>query len=112
MKKLIYLSCLFLCTCSTKIHQNKPNIIVIMAEDLGYGDVGVYGAKPENVKTPNIDKLAKYSNYLKDLSKINNFFFKVKPPSPENPPKLPSDLITLWHGIAKTILFCPHILPT
>ena len=58
MKKLIYLSCLFLCTCSTKIHQNKPNIIVIMADDLGYGDVGVYGAKPENVKTPNIDKLA------------------------------------------------------
>jgi len=30
-----------------------------MADDLGYGDVGVYGAKPENVKTPNIDKLAK-----------------------------------------------------
>jgi arylsulfatase A len=59
MKKLIYLSCLFLCTCSTKIYQNKPNIIVIMADDLGYGDVGVYGAKPENVKTPNIDKLAK-----------------------------------------------------
>ena len=29
-----------------------------MADDLGYGDVGVYGAKPENVKTPNIDKLA------------------------------------------------------
>ena len=58
MKKLIYLSCLFLCACSTKIYQNKPNIIVIMADDLGYGDVGIYGAKPENVKTPNIDKLA------------------------------------------------------
>ncbi len=29
-----------------------------MADDLGYGDVGVYGAKPENIKTPNIDKLA------------------------------------------------------
>jgi arylsulfatase A-like enzyme len=37
----------------------KPNIIVIMADDLGYGDVGCYGAKPENVKTPNIDRLAK-----------------------------------------------------
>ena len=37
----------------------KPNLIIIMADDLGYGDVGVYGAKPENVKTPNIDELAK-----------------------------------------------------
>ena len=29
-----------------------------MADDLGYGDVGAYGAKPENVQTPHIDKLA------------------------------------------------------
>lgn len=36
----------------------KPNVIVIMADDLGLGDVGCYGAKPENVKTPNIDRLA------------------------------------------------------
>lgn len=36
----------------------KPNVIVIMADDLGYGDVGCYGAKPENLKTPHIDQLA------------------------------------------------------
>ena len=36
----------------------KPNVIVIMADDLGYGDLGCYGAKPKNLKTPNIDKLA------------------------------------------------------
>lgn len=34
----------------------KPNIIVIMADDLGYGDLGCYGATA--VKTPNIDRLA------------------------------------------------------
>ena len=37
----------------------KPNVIVIMADDLGYGDLGCYGAKPKNLKTPNIDMLAK-----------------------------------------------------
>lgn len=44
--------------CTFPERGEKPNIIVIMADDLGYGDVGAYGAKPENVKTPNIDKLA------------------------------------------------------
>jgi len=34
----------------------KPNLIYIMADDLGYGDVGVYGQKL--LKTPRIDQLA------------------------------------------------------
>ncbi len=34
----------------------KPNVIVIMADDLGYGDLSCYGAT--GFKTPNIDRLA------------------------------------------------------
>ena len=34
----------------------KPNVIIILADDLGYGDLGCYGAK--NVKTQNVDRLA------------------------------------------------------
>ena len=34
-----------------------PNIVLIYVDDLGYGDVGCYGATP--VRTPNIDRLAR-----------------------------------------------------
>lgn len=36
--------------------KNKPNVIIINVDDLGYGDLGVYGAT--KVETPNIDQLA------------------------------------------------------
>jgi arylsulfatase len=34
----------------------RPNIVFIMADDLGYGDLGCYGQK--NIRTPNINRLA------------------------------------------------------
>ena len=56
--KYIYLALLAV---SLAIHAtaSKPNVIVIMADDLGFGDIGCYGAKPKNLKTPHIDQLAK-----------------------------------------------------
>ena len=39
-----------------KLLDRKPNIIFILADDLGYGDLGCYGQK--KFKTPNIDRLA------------------------------------------------------
>ena len=35
----------------------KPNIVIFLADDLGYGDIGCYGN--HSVRTPNIDSIAR-----------------------------------------------------
>ncbi|QTE23713.1 arylsulfatase [Polaribacter cellanae] len=42
---------------SSNNSKTKPNIIYILADDLGYGELGIYGQ--EKIETPNIDALAK-----------------------------------------------------
>ena len=48
-------ACLLLA--SVALAGRSPNIVVIYADDLGIGDVGVYGAK--DIPTPHIDSIAK-----------------------------------------------------
>lgn len=56
MKKIIFL--LICASCSLFAQKSdKPNIILIYADDMGYGDPGVYGGS--KIPTPNIDRLAK-----------------------------------------------------
>jgi arylsulfatase A-like enzyme len=48
---------LFLSLCATLHAAEKPNFLMIYADDLGYGDVSTY--HESDVSTPNIDRLAK-----------------------------------------------------
>jgi arylsulfatase A-like enzyme len=59
MKKAMYpLSSLLLASvlCATFASARLPNVVLVFADDLGYGDLGCYGAT--KVQTPHIDRLA------------------------------------------------------
>lgn len=49
------LSILALCQPSAAEAQQKPNVLIIVADDLGFSDTGCYGSE---IQTPNLDKLA------------------------------------------------------
>ena len=51
----------FLCSCSAmkqeQVTKTQPNVVLIFADDQGYGDLSCYGSK--TIKTPHIDQMAK-----------------------------------------------------
>jgi hypothetical protein len=58
-KRFISLAIILLWTISLKAQNKmmvKPNIIIIMADDLGYSDIGCFGGE---ISTPNLDRLSK-----------------------------------------------------
>jgi arylsulfatase A-like enzyme len=72
MKRLVPLVvALALTGCSRPVEEpspnqpNKPNILWIVVDDLGYGDLGCYGCK--DIRTPNIDRLATEGVRLTDF---------------------------------------------
>ena len=55
MKKILLFVLLALFSCNSK-NDTLPNVIVILVDDLGYGDLGFTGS--DEIITPNIDGLA------------------------------------------------------
>lgn len=67
-RKLLIIGFLLACNAAIfaqRVPGQKPNIVFILADDLGYGDVGVYGQ--QKILTPNIDKLAKEGTQFTDF---------------------------------------------
>jgi len=54
----------FLVSCSQK-NDTRPNIVLLLADDLGYNELGSYGQKI--IKTPHLDSLAKKSMMFTDF---------------------------------------------
>lgn len=64
MKTLASVITLLATLCLSKCQTTKPHILLIIADDFGYNDIGYHGSE---IKTPNLDKLAgegvKLENY-------------------------------------------------
>ncbi len=56
MKKVLIPVCLLILSPYGFAQKKSPNVIYILADDLGYGDLGCYGQK--KFQTPNIDRMA------------------------------------------------------
>lgn len=89
-------------------NSEKPNIVIIYGDDVGYGDVGVYGSTM--ISTPNIDRLAKDGLVFTDghssaatctpsrfslLTGVHGFRHGVRILQPNAPLSIPTDILTL-----------------
>jgi len=87
---------------------DRPNVVIIYGDDVGYGDVGAYGSKM--IPTPNIDKLAKEGLRFTDghctastctpsrysmLTGEYAFRKRINVLPPEAPMIIPTDILTL-----------------
>jgi arylsulfatase A len=86
----------------------KPNVVIIYGDDVGFGDLGAYGAKL--IPTPNLDQLARESLQFADghcsaatctpsrfsmLTGIHGFRHDVRILPPNAPMKIKSEMFTL-----------------
>lgn len=103
------LLCTIVTVAATEIRPaERPNVVIIYGDDVGYADVGVYGSKL--IPTPNIDKLASEGLMFTDghcsaatctpsrfsmLTGIHGFRHKVRVLAPNAPLKIKPDMLTL-----------------
>ena len=66
--QFMFLPCLGVCASALAQTVERPNVIFLIADDLGYGDLSCYGAK--RVNTPNVDSLAAHGIRFTDCHAV------------------------------------------
>lgn len=107
IKNALSLFLLALSSCSL-LAAAKPNVVIIYGDDVGYGDVGVYGSR--KIPTPFIDKIASQGLRFTDghctaatctpsrysmLTGLYGFRKGVRILPPDAPLSIPTDILTL-----------------
>ncbi len=104
------------CALARERTAHRPNIVMILVDDLGYGDLSSYGAK--DMKTPNIDKL------VASGMRFNNFYANCPVCSPTRasllsgrypdlvgvPGVIRTHLTNNWGYIAPQVVLLPKLL--
>ena len=110
-RSVVWLAALFVAVLSLRAelaHADHPNVLLIYGDDVGYGDVGAYGAKL--IPTPNIDRLARQSLQFTDghcsastctpsrfslLTGIHGFRHNIRVLAPDAPITIKPSMLTL-----------------
>jgi arylsulfatase len=70
--KIVLLTILVLTAAFLNAQDKKPNIVVIMADDIGWSNIGIYNQGMMSVRTPHLDKLAvegmRFTDYYAEAS--------------------------------------------
>lgn len=99
MQKMLMASLIGLAVCTGNAFSpalaaeaKQPNLVIIMADDLGYGDLATYGH--QIVKTPNIDRLAQEGVKFTDYYAPRSFKFTFTRRAINRP-----DAISYWNSL-------------
>jgi hypothetical protein len=101
LDKIFYLLTSFLLTLGVTFAEQRPNVIFLMIDDLGWTDFGCYGS--DYYETPNIDKLAasgvKFTNANTACSVCEGSRISIL--TGQNPVRHGTTFITGKHGYGK-----------
>jgi hypothetical protein len=79
MRKAVLFAALSLIPGAARAAETRPNVLLLLADDLGYSDLGCYGGE---IRTPNLDALAADGLRMRPRPLLLRFCpFPVKPGS-------------------------------